>query len=178
MHVAFDHLCCPENFPANWIAENVAVQPLPQSRAFWKFKDTTIVNDAGAHVTALQGNDPDPPASPKKMIRSPLACREAIFRIIGKTLSPFVAVPLLDAAESRPYRIDGVFRVRAKISKLSSEHGSASRSIDQPACTNAGFAEFAGDADPLSVPIIQLQAYYFCWTPQVATRLHCQIKHV
>ena len=165
MHVAFNHLCSPENFPPNWIAENVGVQPLPQSRAFWKLKDATVVDNSGTHIAALQWNDPDPPTAPKKVICGPLTRGAATVRVIGKTLSPFITVPLLDAGESRPHRVDGVFRVRAKISELSRKHGSASRSIDQPTCVNGGFPEFAGDADPLAAPIIQLQVYYFRWTP-------------
>src|SRR5882762_3558179 len=108
MHVAFDRACCPENFATNWMSENVRLQSLGEARSFWEFKDATVINDAGADVTAMQRNNPDPPAAPKKMIRGPLTRGAAIVSVIRKTLPPFIAVPLLDAAESRPDSIDRV----------------------------------------------------------------------
>src|SRR5215467_7976110 len=101
------------------------MQSLPQSRSLRKFENATVVNDAGTDVATLQRNDPDPPAASKKMIRGPFACGATMVRIIAKPFAPFVTVPFFNVTESRPNRVDGMLRIRAKISELSREHGCA-----------------------------------------------------
>src|SRR6202035_1970357 len=112
MHIAFDHAGCAENFATDGIAENVVMQPLPQASSFRQFENAAVVNDSRADVAALQRNNPDPPAAAEEMIGGPFTRGEATIRVIGKTFSPFVAVPLFYAAEARPHSVDGVLGVR------------------------------------------------------------------
>src|SRR5438132_8243542 len=132
------------------------MQPLPQAPSFWQFENAAVVNDAGTDVTALQRNDPDPPAASKKMIRGPLTRRATSIRVIGKTFSPLVAVPLLDAAESRPDGVDWVLCVRTEMSEFSGEHGRAPSSIDNPTGADGAIAAVDSGADPLAIAIIWL----------------------
>src|ERR1700737_5096821 len=83
------------------------MQSLAQARSIRKFKNTSVINDARADIAAAQRNDPDPPAATEQMIGGPFSAGAAAVGVIRKTLSPFVAVPLLDAAESGPNPIDG-----------------------------------------------------------------------
>ena len=99
------------------------------------------------------------------MIRGPLARSATAIRILGKTFAPVVAVPLLNAAESRPDSVDGVLGVRTKISEFSRQHRSAPCSIDDPTRASGAFATIDRSADPLSIPIIQLEVCYFRRTP-------------
>src|SRR4029450_7756678 len=127
VHVAFDHFCCAEDFATDGVVQNVRVQSLSQSRSLWKFEDATVVNDAGANIAALQRNDPNPPAAPEKMVRGPLASSSTRVRVIRKTFTPFVAIPLFDAAKARPHRINWVFGIRSEIPELSCDHRRAAR---------------------------------------------------
>ena len=140
MHVAFDQLRRAKDFATDGIAENVRVQPFPQSPSFPKFENAAVVNDSRADIAALQRNNPDPPAATEKMIRGPFTRGATTVRVIGKTFSPFVAVPLLYAAEPRPHSIDRVVGVGAKKSEFPREHGRAARCIDNPAATGRAFA--------------------------------------
>src|SRR5438128_6678521 len=110
---------------------------MAQARSFGEFKNAGVVNDARADVTAMQRNDPDPPTASEEMVRGPFACSAATVRIIGKTLAPLVAVPLFHAGEPRPDGVDRMLRVRTKMSKFPSEHGSAPCSIDDPTSANS-----------------------------------------
>src|SRR6266571_7272824 len=132
LHVAFDHTSRTKDFATDGIAENVIMQPLPQAPSFWQFENAAVVNDAGADVTALQRDDPDPPAAAEEMISSPFTGRATIISVIWKTFSPLVAVPLLHSAESRPDCVDGVLGVRTKMSEFPGEHGRAPCGIDDP----------------------------------------------
>src|ERR1700747_1059948 len=165
MHVTFDHACSPENFAAHRIAKNVRVQSLTETRSFRELEDAIVINDAGADIAALQWNDPDPPAAPEEMVRSPFTRGDATICIIRETLPPFITVPFLNAAESRPDSVDGVLGVRAKMTKLSRKHRRRSGSSHAPTRVNRAIAEIAGRADPLAVPIAQLEACYFRRTP-------------
>src|SRR5436190_7867914 len=139
MNVAFDHFRGAEDFAPYRVVQNMRVQPLPQGRSIRKLENATVVNDAGAHIAALQRNDPHPAAAPEKMIRGPFARGATMLRVVGKPFAPFVAVPLFNTAEPRPDRVDGMLRVRAKISELSREHGRAACSINDPAATSRAF---------------------------------------
>ena len=111
MHVALDHSRRAKDFATDRIAENVRMEPFAQARSFRKFENTAVINDAGADVTAVQRNDPDPPAATEQMIGGPFAAGATTVGVIGKAFSPFVAVPLFDPAKSGPNCIDGVLGV-------------------------------------------------------------------
>src|SRR5437879_13508921 len=130
------------------------MQPLPLAPAFWQCEDAAVVNDAGTDVTALQRNDPDPPAASKKMIRRPFTRGAASVRVIGKTLSPLVAVPLFYVGEARPDGVDRVLRVRTEMSEFSGEHGRAPCGIDDPSRVDGAIAPIESGADLLAIAII------------------------
>src|SRR4029453_7800427 len=154
VHVAFDHFCCAEDFAADGVVQNVRVQSLSQSRSLRKFEDATVVNDTGADIAALQRNNPNPPAASEKMVCGPLASGSTRVRVIGKTFAPFVAVPFFDAAKARPHRVDGVLGIRAKISELSREHGSAACSIDDPTAGSSALLTVDNGVHRLSITVI------------------------
>src|SRR5438105_2622937 len=78
----------------------MCVQPLAQARSFREFENAIVINNACADIAALQRNNPDPPTPTEKVIGRPLATRSTPVGVIGKTLPPFLTVPLLDATES------------------------------------------------------------------------------
>src|SRR5437588_9778939 len=161
MHVAFDCLCCAENFATNGMVENVRVQSLCQRRPFRQRKEAAVVNEAGADVTSLQWNDPDPPAATEQMIRGPLTRGSATVRIIRKTFPPVVAVPFLHAGKSRPHSIDRMLSVLAKIAKLASDYACASGGIDEPPRGDRAFASVERGADSLCRAVVQLEICHF-----------------
>src|SRR5205814_4054467 len=108
----------------------MCVQPLAQARSFREFENALVINNAFADIAALQRNNPDPPTPTEKVIGRPLATRSTPVGVIGKTLPPFVTVPLLDATESRPDRIDRMLVVWTKMSQLPRQHCRTSGGID------------------------------------------------
>src|SRR5215469_7697711 len=154
------------------------MQALPQAPSFWQFENAAVINDARTDVTALQRNNPDPPAAAEEVIRGPFTRGTAIISIIGKTFSPFVTVPFLYAAEARPDCVNGVLGVRTKMSKFSREHGRAPRGIYDPVSTNGAFAAIKSGADILTGAIIYLEVCYLCRTPEFAARLHGELEHM
>ena len=156
MHVPLDHACTAENFATDRIAKNVRMEPLSQARSFWKFENAAVIYDARAHVAASKRNDPNPPAATKQMIGGPFTSDATTICVIGKAFSPFIAVPLLDAGESRPNRVDGMLRVLAKMPELPGKHGRAACSIDNPTASSSAFAKIDKNAHSLSVAIVQL----------------------
>src|SRR5439155_18044610 len=136
MHVALDRACLSENLATDGVAKDVCVQPVGKIRAFRQFENPIVVHNAGAHVTALQGNDPNPPATAEQMIRSPFTASATMIGVVREAFPPFVAVPLLDAAEARPYSVDGMLGVRTKMSQLPGEHSRAACGINYPTRPN------------------------------------------
>src|SRR5262245_15318368 len=99
------------------------------------------------------------------MICGPFARGSTLVRVIWKTLAPFVAVPLFNAAEPRPDSIDRVLGIRAKISELSREHCRAACSIDDPVASSRAFHALHNSVHRLSVPVILFKACDLCRTP-------------
>jgi hypothetical protein len=99
------------------------------------------------------------------MVRRPFARGATAIRVVGKTLSPFIAVPFLNTAESRPDSVDGVFGIRTKISQFSPERGSAPGSIDDPTRANGALAPNEGGANSLAISVVQLEVRDFGRTP-------------
>ena len=130
------------------------MKALPQAPALWQLENATVINNAGTDVTALQRNDPDPPSASKKMIRCPFTRGTALICVIGKTLSPLVAVPLLDPAEARPDCVNRVLGVRTKMSEFSGEHGRTTGSVDNPTRADGAFTTIQSGADLLAIVII------------------------
>ena len=112
------------------------------------------------------------------MICRPLAARATPVGVIGKPFSPFVAIPLLDATESRPDRIDRMLVVRAQMSQLSRQHSGASCGIDNPTVTHAALGKIDNCIYDLPVRLVQLALRHFSWTPQVASLFYGEIEHV
>src|SRR6266566_3418020 len=178
MNVALDHVCCPKNLTTNWIAENVHVQPLAEAGSFRKFENTLVVHNSCADVTSMQGNDPDPPAATKQMIGGPFTTGATTIGIVGETFSPFVAVPLLYAGESRPDCIDGMVVVRSKMPELTREHRCAPSGIDNPTASSAKVATIDNGIHSLPLPVVELAVYDLGRPPEMAARLHCEFEHV
>ena len=178
MHVALDYACRSKNFATNRVGQNVGMQPLAQARSIRKFKNASVINNARADIAAAQRNDPDPPAATEQMIGGPFSAGAATVGVIRKTLSPFVAVPLLDAAESGPNRIDGVLGVGAKMSQLAREHGRASGGIDNPATSDAAFAKIDNGIHGLASYAVQLALCYLGRAPEITPRFHGESEHV
>src|SRR6266566_4694425 len=178
MNVALDHVCCPKNLTTNWIAENVHVQPLAEAGSFRKFENTIVVHNSRADVASVQGNDPNPPAATKQVIGGPFTAGATTIGVVGETFSPFVAVPLLYAGESRPNCIDGMVVVRSKMSELTREHRGASCGIDNPTASSATFAMIDDGIHSLPLPVIELAVYDLGRPPEIATRSHREFEHV
>src|SRR5437870_3072701 len=154
------------------------VQPFSQAWPFWKFENPAVVDDAGTHITAAQGNNPNPPATAKQMVRGPFTARATRVGVIWKTFSPFVAVPLFRTVEPRPYRVDRMLGVRTKMSKLSREHGRASGCIDNPTAPHPALIRIDNCIDGLSVRAIQVGLCHFSGTPEIAARLDGELQHM
>src|SRR5450759_580420 len=154
------------------------MQPLAQARSIGKFKNAIIINDARADIAAAQRNDPDPPAATEQMIGRPFPAGVATVCVIWKTLSPFVTVPLLGAAESGPNRTDGVLGVCVKMSQLACQHGRAARGIDNPTASDAAFVKIDNCVDGLAIYAVQVTFCYLGRAPQITPRFHCELEHV
>ena len=181
MHVAFDHARRAENLATHGIAENMRVQPLAQTRSFRKLENAAVVHDAGTDISPAQRNDPDPPSAAEQMIGGPFTRGTRTISVIWKAFSPFIAVPLFDAAESRPDGVDGMLGIRTKMSESPSDHCRSPCRIDKPTASGpaiAGFATIDNDANALPICAVQLVVCYLCRTPELATRLHSEIEHV
>src|SRR5215831_1018028 len=113
------------------------------------------------------------------MIRGPFTRGPATIRILGKTLSPVVTIPLLHAGEPPPDGVNRMLRVRAKISKFPGEHRGATCSIDDPVRANSALASIVDNGvDLLSACAVQLELRYLGGTPKITTGLHRQVQHV
>ena len=112
------------------------------------------------------------------MIGGPFTRRAAIIRVIGKALSPFIAVPFLHPAEPRPDSVDGMLGVRTKMSEFPGKHGRAPCGIDKPAACGHALARIDNGAYYLSIPVAQLEACYLRRAPESAPRLHRLLEHV
>src|SRR5260370_21598800 len=110
----------------------MCMQPLAQARSFREFENAIVINNACADIAPLQRNNPDPPTPTEQVICRPFPARATPVGVIGKTFSPFVTIPLLDATESRPDCIDRMLVVQAQMSQLPRQHGRASCGIDNP----------------------------------------------
>src|SRR5437762_12766122 len=108
MHVAFDHARRAENLATHGIAENMRVQPLAEAWSFRKLENAAVVHDAGTDISPAQRNDPDPPAAAEQMVGASLTRGATMISVIRKALSPFIAVPLLNAVEPQPDAVDGM----------------------------------------------------------------------
>ena len=110
-----------------------ACRPVGEVRAFRQLEDARIVNDAGADIAAAQRNDPAPPAMAHQVVRRPRAARATGIRVIGETLAPFVAVPVLHAREARPDSVDRMLGVLPEMAELAREQRRASARVHEPA---------------------------------------------
>jgi len=98
--------------------------------------------------------------------------------VIREAFSPVIAVPLFNAAEACPDRVDGVFGVRTKMSQFPGEHGRAPGRIDDPTAGCRAFAAIDNCANPLTVPVVQFAACYLGRTPELAAGLHREVEQV
>src|SRR4029077_10907140 len=156
----------------------MCMQPLAQAWSFREFENAIVINNACADIAALQRNNPDPPTPTEKVIGRPLAARSTTVGVIGKTLPPFVTVPLLDATESRPDRIDRMLVVWTKMSQLPRQHGCTSSGIDNPTASHTALIKVYNCTYRLPVRVTQLALCHFGRTPEVASGFYREVKHV
>ena len=138
-----DHFRLPKNLATDRMPKNVLVQPFAEIPALRQNEEATVVNQPGTEIAAFKRNDPAPPAQAHKVVGRPRPPRARGRGVIGKFLSPVVAVPIFHAGEARPDGVDRMVGVLAEMAELASQKRGPPGRIDYPAATD--FALFVAD---------------------------------
>src|SRR5438132_14428069 len=116
------------------------MQPVGYARPIGQFEDSTVVNNSGTDVTAAQRNDPAPPTVTHEMIGRPRTRRSARVGVIRIFLAPIITVPVLNAGEPRPNRVDRMIKIRPVPAELAGQKRGSAAGIDQPTRRHGAFA--------------------------------------
>ncbi len=134
-------------------------QPFAQVRTFRQRENSGVINQARTHIPAAERDDPAPPTVAHQVIRGPRAARAAGIGVGGKTLPPFVAVPVFHAGEPRPDRVDRMLGVRTKMAELPRQQRRPAARVDQPARRDRSLARVALHHDGLPAAAVQLECF-------------------
>src|SRR5258706_88204 len=112
------------------------LQALTEQTAIREFDQSLVEHDANADIPALQRNDPRPPTVAHEMV-----CRRAAHAMASlgphrKFLRQFPAVPILDAAPTRPDRRRWMFGIGLPPTLLARKQSREAGSIHDPARAN------------------------------------------
>ena len=125
-----------ENLPTDRVPENVIVQALPEICAGRQLENPAVINESGAHIAALERNNPAPPAVTHEVIRRPRAARAARVGESRVAFAKLIRIPILHPGETRPHRVNRMIGIRAVMAELARHHGGTSTRIDHPARAN------------------------------------------